>query len=123
MAILWLLLNRDDDELSGMKNVDDFEKVRVVYDKGMDLDSKRRLLAVSEKNKKIFPTQFKDVGKLKELMQQPDSLLLLMMSFDPENLEAAVAQQNKVIVKKKKVKVIVPRKTGSDVDGLETILE
>jgi hypothetical protein len=28
-----------------------------------------------------------------------------------------------VIVKKKKVKVIVPRKTGSDVDGLETILE
>jgi hypothetical protein len=39
-----------------MKNVDDFEKVRVVYDKGMDLDSKRRLLAVSEKNKKIFPT-------------------------------------------------------------------
>jgi hypothetical protein len=56
MAILWLLLNRDDDELSGMKNVDDFEKVRVVYDKGMDLDSKRRLLAVSEKNKKIFPT-------------------------------------------------------------------
>jgi len=34
-----------------------------------------------------------------------------MMSYDPENLEAAVAQQNRMIVKKKKVKMIVPRKS------------
>ena len=29
---------------------------------------------------------FKGVGKLKDYMQEPDSLLLLMMSYDPENL-------------------------------------
>lgn len=54
----------EDDEL-GIRNIDDFDKVRVVYDKDMDLDSKRRLLAVSEKNKKICPTIFRGVGKLK----------------------------------------------------------
>jgi hypothetical protein len=69
-----------------MRNLDDFEKVRVVYDKDMDLESKKRLLAASEKNKKICPTIFRGVGKLKEYMQEPDSLLLLMMSYDPENL-------------------------------------
>jgi hypothetical protein len=26
------------------------------------------------------------VGKLKEYMQEPDSLLLLMMSYEPDNL-------------------------------------
>lgn len=69
-----------------MRNLDDFEKVRVVYDKDMDLESKKRLLAASEKNKKICPTIFRGVSKLKEYMQEPDSLLLLMMSYDPENL-------------------------------------
>ena len=34
-----------------------------------------------------------------------------------------MAQQNKVIKKKKKIKMIVPRKTEFDIHGLETILE
>jgi hypothetical protein len=59
----------DDDELNSIKNIDDFDKVRVVYDKDMDIDSKKRLLAVSEKNKKIYPTIYKGVDKLKEYMR------------------------------------------------------
>ncbi len=34
-----------------------------------------------------------------------------------------MAQQNKVIVKKRRIKMILPRKGDSEVDGLETILE
>lgn len=36
-----------EEELSNVKNIEDFSKVRVVYDKNMDIESKRRLLAVS----------------------------------------------------------------------------
>jgi hypothetical protein len=47
---------------------------------------------------------------------------MLMMSHSPEHLEEAVAQQNKVIKRKKKMKMIVPRKAEFDINGLETIL-
>lgn len=73
----------EEDEFGSIRNIDDYDKVRVIYDKGMDLNSKRRLLAVSKRNKKIYPTIFKGVDKLKEYMSEPDSLLLLMMSYDP----------------------------------------
>lgn len=69
-----------------MLNIDDFSKVRVVYDKNMDIDSKRKLLAASEKNNKIYPIMYKGIKQLKEYMEDPDSLLLLMMSYDPEHL-------------------------------------
>jgi hypothetical protein len=39
--------NVEDDELNIIRNLDDYDKVRVVYDKNMDIDSKRRLLAIS----------------------------------------------------------------------------
>lgn len=57
-----------EDELNNIRNIDEYSKVRVVYDKDMDSDSKRRLLAASEKNKKILPTMYKGVGKLREYM-------------------------------------------------------
>jgi hypothetical protein len=40
------LEGNEEDDLA-MRNLDDFEKVRVVYDKDMDLESKKRLLAAS----------------------------------------------------------------------------
>jgi hypothetical protein len=39
--------------------------VRIIYDKDIDINKKRRLLAVSEKNKKIIPTIFKGIKKIK----------------------------------------------------------
>lgn len=48
-----------------MLNLDDFSKVRVVYDKNMDIDSKRKLLAASQKNNKIVPTMYKGIKQLK----------------------------------------------------------
>lgn len=49
--------------------------------------------------------------------------MMLMMKDIPAGLADAVEKQNKTIVKRKKVRMIVPKKSESDVDGLETILE
>jgi hypothetical protein len=46
-----------------------------------------------------------------------------MMKDVPPGLADAVEKQNKTIVKKKKVRMIVPKRSESDIDGLETILE
>ncbi len=102
--------------------MDDFSKVRVVYDKDIDFESKRRLLAASDKNPKIYPIVYKNVNELKNFLKEPDSLLLLMMKEVPPGLADAVEKQNKTIIKKKKVKMIVPKRSESDIDGLETIL-
>jgi hypothetical protein len=56
-------------------------------------------------------------------MKEPDSLLLLLMSYYPDNLDEEVAAHDYVVVNKRKMKMIVPKKTGSEIDGLETILE
>jgi len=66
-----------------MLNLEDFSKVRVVYDKAMDIKSKKKLLAASEKNSKIHPIMYKGIRQLKEYMEDPDSLLMLMMSYEP----------------------------------------
>lgn len=95
----------------------------MVYDKNLDPESKRRLLAASDKNPKIYPIVYKNVNELKNFLKEPDSLLLLMMKDVPPGLSDAVEKQNKTIVKKKKVRMIVPKRTDSDIDGLETILE
>lgn len=55
-------------------------------------------------------------------MQDPDSLLLLMMSYDPQHLQDTAAKQNKVIIKKKKLKMILNKKYDSGIHDLETIL-
>ena len=109
--------------MNSIRNIDDYAKVRVVYDRDIDFESKRRLLAASDKNKKIYPIVYKNVNEVKGFLQEPDSLLLLMMKEVPAGLQDAVEMQNKTIVKKKKVKMIVAKKSDSDVDGLETILE
>ncbi len=89
--------------------------MRIIYDKDIDINKKRRLLAVSEKNKKIIPTIFKGVKKLKEYLKEPDTLLLLLMSYQPDNLEDEVAAHDFVVINKRKMKMIVPRKTGSEI--------
>lgn len=68
-----------EDELNSLRNIDDYNKVRIVYDKDIDFESKRRLLAASDKNQKIYPVAYKNVNELKTFLQEPDSLLLLMM--------------------------------------------
>jgi hypothetical protein len=45
-----------------------------------------------------------------------------MMQDVPPGVADAAEQQNKTIVKRKRVKVIMPKKSDSDIDGLETIL-
>jgi hypothetical protein len=80
-------------------------------------------LAASDKNPKIFPVVYKNVNELKTFLKEPDSLMMLMMKDIPAGLADAVEKQNKTIVKRKKVRMIVPKKSESDVDGLETILE
>ena len=44
-----------------MRIIDDYEKIRIIYDQTVDPDDKRKLLAASVKNKKILPTKFKDL--------------------------------------------------------------
>ena len=46
-----------------------------------------------------------------------------MMQDVPHGIADAADKQNKTIVRRKKVKVILPKKSNSDIDGLETILE
>jgi hypothetical protein len=111
-----------EDEINSIRNIDDFSKVRIVYDKDVDIDSKRRLLAASDRNKKIHPVAYRDPHQLKTFLKEPDSLLLLMMQDVPPGVADAAEQQNKTIVKRKRVKVIMPKKSDSDIDGLETIL-
>ena len=36
-----------EDEFNNIRNLEDYDKVRVVYDRDVDFDSKRRLLAAS----------------------------------------------------------------------------
>lgn len=52
-----------------MKSIDDYEKIRIIYDQTVDPEEKRKLLAASVKNKKIFPTKFKDLSTLTEYMK------------------------------------------------------
>lgn len=79
-----------EDELNNIKNLDDFSKVRVVYDRNLDPESKRRLLVASEKNPKICPIVYKNVNEVKTFLKEPDSLLLLMMKDVPPGLSDAV---------------------------------
>jgi hypothetical protein len=51
-----------EDELNSLRNIDDYNKVRIVYDKDIDFESKRRLLAASDKNQKIYPVAYKNVN-------------------------------------------------------------
>lgn len=68
----------------------DFAKVRVVYDKGIDIESKRRLLAASDRNNKIIPTVYENAGQLRSYLRESDSLLLLMMPEVPPGVVDAV---------------------------------
>lgn len=110
-----------DDEFS-IKNIDEYSRVRVVYDEGVDTDSKRKLLLLSDKNTKVLPTKYENVHQLKEYIKEPDSLLLLMMSYEPENLEREVAGQNYMVVKRRRMRMIVPMKADPYIQGLETFL-
>jgi hypothetical protein len=46
-----------------------------------------------------------------------------MMGHDPANLEKELHHQNYVVVRKRKMKMVLPAQTDSDVEGLETIME
>jgi hypothetical protein len=107
-----------EDELTNIRNLDDFAKVRVVYDKDIDIDSKRRLLAASDRNNKIIPTVYENAVQLRSYLKEPDSLLLLMMSEVPPGVVDAIQRENKTIVKRKRVKMVVARKSDSDIEGL-----
>lgn len=75
------------------------------------------------KNKNIFPYVFKDMKQIKEFMKEDDSLVVLMMSQDPPELEEELAKENFMAVPKKRAKMLIPRQFDSAIDGLSTILE
>jgi hypothetical protein len=101
-----------------MKSIEDFEKIRIVYDQTVDLEEKRKLLSASVKNKKIFPTKFKDLNSLTQYMKEPNSLVMLMMDEDPFGLEKKLDSEDYKIVKKKKMKMLLPKRTDEGIDGL-----
>ena len=67
-----------------------------------------------------MPILYKNSNQLKSYLKEPDSLLLLMMQDVPPGVADAVQKENKTIVKKRRgrVKMIVAKKSDSEVDGL-----
>lgn len=98
-----------------MRSIDDYEKIRIIYDQTVDPEEKRKLLAASVKNKKIFPTKFKDLNTLTEYMKEPNSLVMLMMDKEPLGLEKKVNSEDYKIVKKKKMRMLLPKRSD---DGI-----
>lgn len=101
-----------------MKSIDDYEKIRIIYDQTVDPEEKRKLLAASVKNKKIFPTKFKDINTLTQYMKEPNSLVMLMMDKDPVGLQNKVDSEDYKIVRKKKMRALLPKKSDDGIDGL-----
>jgi len=56
------------DELN-IKNIEEYLKVRIVYDELTDNETKRKLLVLSNKNKKIVPTKYENIQKIKQYVQ------------------------------------------------------
>ena len=126
------LLKRLEGEPSHLMDLEDqlghaeeTDRVRVVYDHDTDSDSKRRLLAASEKDLRITPVKYKNPEQLKELVADEESLLLLLMSKEPAELKDLLSREGKTIVKQNKLKAIVKKKRRKPqrIEELETILE
>lgn len=101
-----------------IKSIDDYEKIRIIYDQTVDPEEKRKLLSASVKNKKIFPTKYKDLNTLTQYMKEPNSLVMLMMEKDPQGLDKKVNSEDYKIVKKKKMKMLLPKRTDDGIEGL-----
>jgi hypothetical protein len=101
-----------------IKSIDDYEKIRIIYDQTVDPEEKRKLLSASVKNKKIFPTKYKDLNTLTQYMKEPNSLVMLMMDKDPQGLDKKVDSEDYKIVKKKKMKMLLPKRTDDGIEGL-----
>ncbi len=105
-----------------IRSIDDYDKIRIIYDQTVDPEEKRKLLAASVKNSKIFPTKYKDLNTLAQYMKEPNSLVMLMMDKDPVGLEKKVKSQDYKIVKKRKMRMLLPKRSNDGID-LEIILE
>ena len=101
-----------------IKSIDDYEKIRIIYDQTVDPEEKRKLLSASVKNKKIFPTKYKDLNTLTQYMKEPNSLVMLMMEKDPQGLDKKVDSEDYKIIKKKKMKMLLPKRTDDGIEGL-----
>jgi hypothetical protein len=101
-----------------IKSVDDYEKIRIIYDQTVDPEEKRKLLSASVKNRKIFPTKYKDLNTLTEYMKEPNSLVMLLMDKDPLGLDKKVDSEDYKIIKKKKMKMLLPKRTDDGIEGL-----
>lgn len=89
----------------------------------MDKDTKKQIFLTSLKHKNLVPVLYSDMNKLKEYLRDENSLLLFMMSENPPGFEEELRKENYVVVRKKKLKMIVPKRFDSTIDGLSTILE
>lgn len=80
------MLNHES-ELS-IKNLSEYKIVRIVYDKNIDKETKRKIFnaSMSIKGKNIVPILYKDVETLKEMVKEEESLVLLMLSEEPPEL-------------------------------------
>ena len=101
-----------------MKSIDDYEKIIIVYDQTANSEEKRKLLSASVKNKKIFPTKFKDLNTLTQYMKEPNSLVMLMMEKNPFGLDKKLDSEDFKIVRKKKMKMLLPKQTDEGIEGL-----
>ena len=106
-----------------LKNIDEYKLVRIVYDEDVDKDTKKKIFITSLKHKNLVPVLYQDVEKIREYMKEENSLLLVMMSKDPPGFEEDLKKDNYMVVKKRKVKMVVPKRFDSTIDGLSTILE
>ena len=101
-----------------MKSIDDYEKIIIVYDQTANSEEKRKLLSASVKNKKIFPTKFKDLNTLTQYMKEPNSLVMLRMEKNPFGLDKKLDSEDFKIVRKKKMKMLLPKQTDEGIEGL-----
>ena len=106
-----------------LKNIEDYKTIKIVYDNEIDKQERTKILEVSIKSKNIIPCLFKDMKQIKEFMKEDDSLVVLMMSKDPPDLEEELAKENFMVVPKKRMKMLIPHHYDSAIDGLSTILE
>ena len=106
-----------------LKNIDEYKVVRIIYDENVDKETKKQIFITSLKHKNLVPVLYQDVEKIREYLREDNSLLLVMMSKDPPGFEEDLKKDNFMVVKKKKVKMVVPKRFDSTIDGLSTILE